>query len=120
MKYNFKLLIIFCLVGVLQACTKKLDLFPTNDTTSETVFGTPAGYKQALAKLYAGMAVTGSPGRDIPSQIVSDEGNTGFLRQFWYLQCLSTDEAGWTYSGNTDPIGIHQMTWSASTQAVAG
>ena len=120
MKYGFKIFIVFCLLGIVQACTKKLDLFPTNDTTSATVFATPTGYKQALAKLYAGMAVTGSPGRDIPAQIVSDEGNTGFLRQFWYLQCLSTDEAGWTYSGNTDPVGIHQMTWSASTQAVAG
>lgn len=120
MKYGYKFLLVLCLAGMLQACTKKLDLFPTNDTTSDKVFATPAGYKQALAKLYAGMAVTGSPGRDIPSEIVSDEGNTGFLRQFWYLQCLSTDEAAWNYSSNTDPVGIHQMTWSASTQAVAG
>ncbi len=105
---------------ILQSCTKKLDQFPTNDITSETVFATEAGYKQALAKVYASMAVTGSPARDIPTEIVSDEGSTGFLRQFWYLQCLSTDEAGWTYSGNTDPLGIHQMSWSAQSQAVAG
>lgn len=121
MKYNFKLLLLTtAFIGIIQSCQKKLDLFPTNDITSATVFSTPGGYKQALAKIYAGMAVTGSPGRDIPDQIVSDEGSTGFLRQFWYLQCLSTDEAGWTYSGNTDPIGIHQMAWSAANQAVAG
>lgn len=107
-------------LGLMQSCTKDLDRFPANDVSSETVFRTPAGYTQAIAKAYASMAVTGSPGRDIPSEIVSDEGSTGFLRQLWYLQSLSTDEAGWTYSGNTDPIGIHQMSWSASTQAVAG
>jgi hypothetical protein len=32
------------------ACTDKLDLLPTNDITAETVYKTPAGYKQSLAK----------------------------------------------------------------------
>ena len=105
---------------VLPSCQKKLDLFPTNDVTAESIFKDPAGYKNALAKVYTSMAVTGTNGRDIPSEIVSDEGNTGFLRQFWYMQCLTTDEAGWTFFGNTDPIGIHEMKWSASTLAVAG
>lgn len=110
----------FAALVLFQSCEKDLDLVPTNDLTNESVFKNAAGYRQAMAKMYAGMAVTGSPGRDIPSEIVSDEGSTGFLRQLWYLQCLSTDEAGWTYSNNTDPLGIHQMTWSASNQAVAG
>ena len=98
-------------------CHKKLDLFPVNDITSETVFRTPLGYRQALAKIYQGLAVTDG---DIPGQIVSDEGNTGFLRQLWYLQSLTTDEAAWTYFGNTDPIGIHQMQWNAGNQTIAG
>jgi hypothetical protein len=42
------------------------------------------------------------------------------MRGFWYLQELSTDEAGWTFFGNTDPIGIHQFTWSPVNQTVAG
>ncbi|HSC53960.1 MAG TPA: RagB/SusD family nutrient uptake outer membrane protein [Phnomibacter sp.] len=113
-------IIAISVLAMLQGCEKALDLQPTNDITGEIVFASAAGYKKAMAKMYAGMAVTGSPGRDIPSEIVSDEGSTGFLRQLWYLQCLSTDEAGWTYSNNTDPLGIHQMTWSASNQAVAG
>ena len=111
------IIVALAITGVLQGCHKDLDLYPTNDTTSETVFSTPGGYKQALAKIYASLAVTGG---DIPSEIVSDEGSTGFLRSYWYLQSLTTDEAAWTYSGNTDPIGIHQLNWSPSTQAVAG
>lgn len=118
MKYRY-ILIFLIIAAVISSCNK-LDLFPTNDTTTETVFATPAGYKQALAKAYVSMAVTGTNGRDIPSEIVSDEGNTGFLRQLWYLECLTTDEAGWNWSGNTDPIGIHQMTWSPANMAVAG
>ncbi|MEO5944362.1 MAG: RagB/SusD family nutrient uptake outer membrane protein [Ferruginibacter sp.] len=101
---------------ILTSCTKKLDLTPTNDITADQVFATPLGYKQALAKVYGVMLTTGSQGSgsgDLPSQIISDAGNSDFYRNLWYLQCLSTDEAGWTYHGNTDPIGIHQMNWTS-------
>ena len=126
MKRNhFKIVIAFVVAGIfLSSCTKNLTQTPTNDVTSSEVFTTPAGYKQALAKVYGSMAMIGSSGpganSDIPSTILSDAGSSDFFRQFWYLQCLSTDEAGWTYHGNTDPIGIHQMSWSASSQTVAG
>ncbi|MEP7143097.1 MAG: RagB/SusD family nutrient uptake outer membrane protein [Ferruginibacter sp.] len=114
----------FLLVGILASCTKKLDLVPTNDITADQVYSTSGGYKQAFAKLYAAMALTGNQGPagnpDIPSQIISDEGNSDFLRGLWYLQSLSTDEAGWTYHNNTDPLDIHQLAWSAANQTVAG
>ena len=117
-KSSFKLTLIvpMLLLIIMAGCTKKLDLSPTNDLTNDKVFATPLGYKQALAKVYGVMLTTGSQGAgsgDLPSQIISDAGNSDFFRNFWYLQCLSTDEAGWTYHGNTDPIGIHQMNWTS-------
>jgi hypothetical protein len=122
---NLKIIVAAVLtIAVVSSCTKKLDLTPTNDITADKVYSTPLGYKQSLAKIYGAMALTGNSGgtgsADIPSQILSDEGNSDFLRGFWYLQELSTDEAGWTYHGNTDPVGIHQMTWSSINQTVAG
>lgn len=109
---------------VITSCSKKLDLSPTNDLTASNVYNTSLGYKQALAKVYGSMATTGNKGAtgnaDIPSQIISDEGNSDFLRLLWDLQCISTDEAGWTYFGNTDPVGIHQMKWSSVNQTVSG
>lgn len=132
MKKIFKLLLLagpFLLV-ILSACTKKLDLTPTNDLTADKVYSTPQGYKQALAKVYLAMAMPGNVGNhdgtnwggqpDIPPQILSDEGNSDFIRGFWYLQELTTDEAGWTYFGNTDPLNIHQMQWTSTNQTVAG
>ena len=119
MKNNsFKLTLILPIVAiaVLAGCKKKLELYPTNDLTNDKVFATPLGYKQALAKVYGVMLTTGSQGAgsgDLPSQIISDAGNSDFLRNLWYLECLSTDEAGWTYHNNTDPIGIHQMNWTS-------
>lgn len=103
-------------VILFSGCAKKLDLSPTNDLTNDKVFATPLGYKQALAKVYGVMLTTGSQGSgsgDLPTEIISDPGNSDFFRNLWYLQCLSTDEAGWTYHGNTDPIGIHQMNWTS-------
>jgi hypothetical protein len=126
MKQNkFKILITCALAIVLvSACTKKLDLVPTNDIGPNVVYATPQGYKQALAKVYGAMALTGNSGGtgspDISSQIINDEGNSDFLRMYWYLETLTTDEAGWTYHGNTDPVGIHQMTWSSVNQTIAG
>ena len=125
MKQNhFKIILVAGILMVLNACTKKLDLAPTNDVTPNVVYTTSAGYKQAFAKVFGAMALTGNSGgtgsRDIPSQILSDEGNSDFLRGFWYLQELTTDEAGWTYHGNTDPVGIHEIKWSSVNQTVAG
>ena len=120
MKNNFKKYLLIMALGTglygMQGCTDKLDLSPENTTTSDVVFSTMEGYRSSLAKLYISMATEGN----IPSQIVSDGGNTGLLRQFWNLQCITTDEAAWTFTGNTDPIGLHQFTWNASTQAVSG
>ena len=45
---------------LVQSCTKDLELKPTNDVTSETVYATPAGYKQVLAKVYGSFALTGN------------------------------------------------------------
>jgi starch-binding outer membrane protein, SusD/RagB family len=126
MKSNlFKILMAgVIVVTMMPACTKKLDVSPVNQLVPEEVYKTPAGYKQALAKVYGAMALTGNSGGtgspDISSVIINDEGNSDFLRMYWYLQCLTTDEAGWTYHGNTDPVGIHQMTWSSVNQTVAG
>lgn len=122
---KFKILILaITSTVVIASCHKKLDLVPTNDIIADQVYSTPQGYKQAFAKIYGALALTGNSGpagnADIPSEIISDEGNSDFVRMLWYLQALSTDEAGWTYHSSTDPIGIHQMTWSSSNQTVAG
>src|SRR5687767_4660753 len=106
MKINHKLLTfsILSIITLLASCTKKLDLFPTNDLTPQDVYSTSTGYKQALAKIYAAFALTGNTGgtgsADIPTQIIADEGNSDFLRLYWNLQELTTDEASWTWQND--------------------
>ncbi|MDR6562321.1 MULTISPECIES: RagB/SusD family nutrient uptake outer membrane protein [unclassified Arcicella] len=112
------------LITITSACTDKLDLLPTNDITAETVYKTPLGYKQALAKVYSAFALTGNTGGtgspDIPSQIISDEGNSDFLRLYWNLQELTTDEASWTWQNDAGVKGLKEMSWSAINPIING
>lgn len=113
-----------CLAVVFGGCLKKLDLVPTNNLTPVQLYSTPQGYQQAIAKVYSAWALTGNQGGagqpDLPSQIIADEGNSDFYRDYWYLQCLTTDEAGWNYHSSTDPLLIHEMQWDANNEVVGG
>jgi hypothetical protein len=109
---------------VISSCTKKLDLVPTNDITAGAVYATPAGYKQALAKVYGSFALTGNTGGvgspDISTQIISDEGNSDFLRMYFNLQELTTDEAAWTWQNDAGIQGLHEMSWSSINPIIDG
>ena len=109
--------------SILAACSKKLDLYPQNDVTSEVVYATPLGYKQSLAKIYGSMALTGNSGPTGAPDVYfpgSDEGqNSDLFRMFWKAQELSTDEAvvAWGDPGIQD---FHNLNWSASNVFLTG
>jgi hypothetical protein len=96
------------------SCTKDLNRTPAYDVTSAIVYKDLAGYKQVLAKLYAGLATTGNSGPDGNGDISGiDEGFSSYLRQYWQTQELPTDEAviGWNDATIRD---FHYMTWGSS------
>jgi starch-binding outer membrane protein, SusD/RagB family len=105
---------------LLVSCHKDLDRFPPNEVTSEVVYGSEAGYKQVLAKVYGSMALTGNQGPAGSGDVAGiDEGTSDFLRLFWKAQELSTDEAvvGWNDVGIQD---FHNMNWSANNSMLNG
>ncbi|MFM2360088.1 MAG: hypothetical protein RLY16_2081 [Bacteroidota bacterium] len=123
-KHYFNIAAVALALGVTVAsCTKKLDLYPQNDVTSEVVYSTPAGYKQSLAKIYGSMALTGNSGPAGAADVFfsgSDEGqNSDFYRTFWKAQELSTDEAviAWGDPGIQD---FHAMNWNSTNQFLTG
>lgn len=122
MKNIFSISGFFGLLGILllPSCTKKLDLMPTNDVTSETVYSTPAGYKQVLAKIYGSMALTGNQGPAGNGDVQGmDEGFSDFYRLFWNAQELPTDEAviAWGDVGIPD---FHNMNWTSTNSFLTG
>ncbi len=108
------------LIIVLASCTKDLNREPIVGTTSANVYTTVDGFKAVLAKLYAGYAVTGQQGPAGQPDISGiDEGFSDYIRQWWQMNELTTDEAviAWGDVGLPD---IHKMSWSASNPFITG
>ena len=88
------------LLLIASSCVKNMDLKPVDPDviTAAAVFDDPQAYTQFMAKCYAGLAVGGQEGGDgMPDISGIDGGFSQYLRQYWYHQELTTDEAviGW-------------------------
>jgi hypothetical protein len=118
-----KQFVLLCTTVILLLSCNKLDLVPTNDLIADKVYTNAAGYKQALAKVYGAFALTGnaSVGQpDIPAEIIKDEGNSDFLRLYWNLQELTTDEAVWSWQNDAGVQGLHELSWSSINAIING
>lgn len=104
------------LILILTSCLKDLDTIPIDpdSVTAASVYENPASYKQVLAKLYAGLAVSGQQGPAGQGDISGiDEGFGQYLRGFWYMQELTTDEAVIAWNDQTIK-DLHWQTWGPS------
>lgn len=113
------LLIAFLGLALFTACEKDLELVPEDDRqASSNVFDDPAAYKQFLAKLYAGLAVSGQDGpAGLPDLEGLDEGFSQYLRLYWMMQELTTDEAviGWNDGTIKD---LHYQNWTSGNEFI--
>ena len=103
------------LIGV-TACDVTTE--PKSTVTEANVFNDTQSYEAFLAKLYAGLTVTGQQGPHGNSDFSRlDEGFSHYGRQLWQLQELPTDEAvlGWGDAGIPEMI---TMRWASSNQFV--
>jgi len=100
---------------VFSSCVNDLNVEPIdpNVNTLNNVFKDQAAYKRALAKVYASYAISGQTGGGGGSPDISgiDENFGNYIRQYWGLQELSTDEAiiAWDDATIKD---FHWQTWS--------
>lgn len=94
------------------SCTKDLNRIPPDALTAETLYTTEAGYISSLAKIYAGLALTGNQGPAGSGDLGGiDEGFSSYLRNYWNVQELPTDEAviAWNDATIKD---FHNMSWT--------
>ncbi len=115
-KYKFLTPVIIIITAFLfTSCVKDLDVEPIdpNVNTLNNVFKDQASYKRALAKVYASYAISGQTGGGGGSADIAgiDENFGNYLRQYWGLQELPTDEAiiAWDDATIKD---FHWQTWS--------
>lgn len=117
MKLQHLIIGAFC-IGLMGACTKDLDRTPAFSTTADVLYKTEEGYKSALAKIYGGLALTGNAGPAGNGDVRGiDEGFSDYLRTYFNLQELPTDEAVVSWNDQTIK-DFHEMDWSASDNFV--
>ena len=106
------------LLGVVGSGCTDPTVTPKSTVTGVNVFDDPNSYRAFLAKIYGGLIVTGQRGPDGNPDIgLIDEGFGEYLRLYWYLQEMPTDEAviGWNDPGLRD---LNKGTWGASNEMV--
>lgn len=124
MKTNRYIKIISAFIAVIvtfTSCINDLNTIPLDKdvVTAEDVYSNPANYINVLAKLYAGLAVSGQQGPDGSNDLSGlDEGFGQYLRAYWYAQELPTDEA--VIAWNDGNLRNYQETnWSSNNEFIA-
>ncbi|NNK87949.1 MAG: RagB/SusD family nutrient uptake outer membrane protein [Flavobacteriaceae bacterium] len=117
---TLKPILIFVLaVFLIQSCADNLDLQPEDDRlTADAAFDDPASYRAFLAKIYAGISLSGQEGpAGDPDLAGLDEGFSNYLRLYWKMQQLTTDEAviGWDDGTIKD---LHAQNWTAGNEFI--
>lgn len=105
---------------MITACVKDLDTIPLDDdvVTSAKIYSEYSNYEKVLAKVYAGLAVSGQRGPDGNNDLSGlDEGFGQYTRAYFYAQQLPTDECliGWNDGNLRD---YQEMDWSASNEFI--
>lgn len=122
-KYILLMLAFVALPFAFTSCFSDLDTMPVDEDeiTAGTVFEDPAAYENYIAKIYAGLAVTGNKGpSDMPDVIGIDEGSqASYLRMLWNLQELPTEEAICTWNDQTIK-DFHKFNWTSSDVFIKG
>ena len=123
MKHNiFLTFIILTVTFFFSSCTKDLNVNPIdpNVNTLNNVFKDQTAYKRALAKLYASFAISGQTGGGGGSPDIQgiDESFGNYVRQYWDLQELPTDEAIMAWDDATIK-DFHWQTWSPNDTFIA-
>jgi len=111
---------LFAVTMLTNSCLKDLDLDlkDPNKTEAEVFYNDPSSYRQVIAKLYAGLAVTGQQGpHGNPDISGIDEGFGQYIRGYWQAQELCTDEA--MIRWDDVPIeDYHEMDWNADNKFI--
>ena len=113
------ILVVFTLAFFMQSCDDRLNLQPEDSRlTGDAAFEDPAAYKQFLAKLYAGISLSGQEGpAGAPDLAGLDEGFSNYLRLYWKMQELTTDEAVIAWNDGTIQ-DLHGQVWTSGNEFI--
>ncbi|WP_229719302.1 RagB/SusD family nutrient uptake outer membrane protein [Winogradskyella schleiferi] len=113
------ILVVFTLALFVQSCEERLDLQPEDSRlTGEAAFEDPDSYQQFLAKIYAGISLSGQEGPAGSADLQGlDEGFSNYLRLYWKMQELTTDEALIAWNDGTIQ-DLHAQVWTSGNEFI--
>ncbi|MDY2587361.1 RagB/SusD family nutrient uptake outer membrane protein [Winogradskyella aquimaris] len=111
--------LVFTIALFVQSCADRLDLQPEDERlTGDAAFEDPEAYKQFLAKIYAGISLSGQEGpAGSPDLAGLDEGFSNYLRLYWKMQELTTDEALIAWNDGTIQ-DLHAQVWTSGNEFI--
>lgn len=121
---NLKYLL-FSLVTMpfMSSCFNDLNTVPidSDKITSAVVFDNDSAYLKFIAKIYAGLSISGNQGPAGQADVIGlDEGSqASYLRVMWNLQELPTEEAVCRWNDQTIH-DFHAMSWTSSDVFIKG
>lgn len=123
-KYLIKSSIAIVTTLLLSSCVNDLNVSPLDSsvTTSDITFtNTSLPYTEYLAKIYAGFSTGGIKGAEADVDISGYDGGSqaGYLRPYWNLQELPTEEAMCCWDDGTIK-NFHNMVWTPSDVFING
>ncbi|MDB5137016.1 MAG: RagB/SusD family nutrient uptake outer membrane protein [Mucilaginibacter sp.] len=118
-KRKFTKLATIIVMGLLVTVTScKKDLTPKGAITAANVYTDFSNYQQILGKLYTAYAISGQQGGSgNPDIAFLDEGFSNYLREYFNMQELTTDEAQIVWNDGT-VHNLHDMTWNNQNEFI--
>lgn len=114
------LFLLICFAPIFSSCLNDLNTEPLthNNLLSEEVWKDSDAYEQVLEKIYAGLALSGNEGPfGLPDVTADDQGEATFVRSYWNLQELGTDEVIGDEDNETKR-GLYFDQWNSSNNIV--
>jgi len=110
---------VLAIVLIVQSCEDRLDLQPEDERlTADAAFEDPEAYKEFLGKIYAGISLSGQEGpAGAPDLEGLDEGFSNYLRLYWKMQELTTDEALIAWNDGTIQ-DLHGQVWTSGNEFI--
>lgn len=98
------------LFGSFMSCTDDLNVEPIDDRIldADKFYSQPGAYRSAIAGVYSNLVLTSPNGPGNSNLGGIDAGFSQYVRVWWNLQNIVTDEVVWSYEGNND-AGMREL-----------
>lgn len=119
-KINSLLIVITAALPFFSSCTRDLDTSPMTENVllAGQAWQDTASYETFLSKIYAGMTLSGNEGPFGSNDMsAADQGEATFVRSYWNLQQLCTDEVIGNEDGETKR-GLYFCQWNSRNSMV--